>query len=91
VLAGTARPVRVWLSKADAAGLGVADGDPVTVSTGRGAITLPAQLGDLADGVVWLPMNSPGSTVTRTLGAASGAVVTVARATETRTPEGGAA
>ena len=67
-LAGTARPPVVRLSKATAAGLGVADGDAVTVSTERGAITLPAAVTDMPDGVVWLPTNSPGSTVRRTLG-----------------------
>jgi NADH-quinone oxidoreductase subunit G len=31
----------------------------------------------MADGVVWLPTNSPGSTVRRTLGVTSGGVVSV--------------
>jgi NADH-quinone oxidoreductase subunit G len=31
----------------------------------------------MVDGVVWLPTNSPGSTVNRTLGVTAGAVVTV--------------
>jgi NADH-quinone oxidoreductase subunit G len=47
----------------------------VTVGTDRGAITLPAAITDMPDGVVWLPTNSPGSTVRRALGATSGAVV----------------
>lgn len=76
-LAGTARPAVVRLSKARAAALGVADGDAVTVSTAQGAITLPAAVTDVADDVVWLPTNSPGSTVRRTLGVTPGAVVTV--------------
>ncbi|GAA0816142.1 NADH-quinone oxidoreductase subunit G [Spirilliplanes yamanashiensis] len=75
VLMGTARPPVVRLGKAAAADLGVVDGDLVTVSTGRGAITLPAALTDLPAGVVWLPTNSPGSTVRRTLGVSGGAVV----------------
>ncbi len=33
----------------------------------------------MADGVVWLPTNSPGSTVNRMLAAKSGDVVTVSR------------
>ncbi len=74
-LAGTARPPVVRLSKARAAELGVSDGDPVTVGTERGAITLPALITELPDQVVWLPTNSPGSTVRRTLGPAL--VVTV--------------
>ncbi|GAA4692927.1 NADH-quinone oxidoreductase subunit G [Phytohabitans rumicis] len=74
-LGGTARPPVVRLSKAAAEALGVADGDPVTVGTDRGAITLGAAVTDMPDGVVWLPTNSPGSTVRRALGATSGAVV----------------
>lgn len=75
VLAGTARPSVVRLSKARAQELGVGDGDDVTVSSDRGSITLPAMLTDMPDEVVWLPTNSPGSTVRRTLGPAT--VVTV--------------
>ena len=58
----------------------MAEGDPVTVGTDRGAITLPAALTDLPDGVVWLPTNSPGSTVHRALGVTAGAVVRVSSA-----------
>jgi NADH-quinone oxidoreductase subunit G len=43
----------------------------------RGAITLPARLAPMPDGVVWLPGNSPGSTVRPTLGAGAGAVVEI--------------
>jgi NADH-quinone oxidoreductase subunit G len=74
-LAGTARIPVARISPATAADLGVADGDPVTVATDRGAITLPAALTDLPDGVVWLPTNSPGCTVRRALGATAGAIV----------------
>jgi len=77
-LGGTARPAVVRLPKALAASLGVAEGDPVTVSTDRGGVTLPAAVTDLPDGVVWLPSNSPGSTVRRSLAAAAGSVVRVA-------------
>ncbi|HZM84071.1 MAG TPA: NADH-quinone oxidoreductase subunit G [Candidatus Limnocylindrales bacterium] len=68
VLAGTARPSVIRLSKGRAAALGVADGDQVTVSTERGSISLPVLLTEMPDEVVWLPTNSPGSTVRRTLG-----------------------
>lgn len=74
-LAGTARPPVVRLGKGTAEALGVADGDPVTVGTDRGAVTLPAAITEMPDGVVWLPTNSPGSTVRRSLGATSGTVV----------------
>jgi NADH-quinone oxidoreductase subunit G len=75
VLAGTARPPLARIGKDLAESLGVADGDPVTVSTDRGGITLPAAITDLPPQVVWLPTNSPGSTVRRSLGVTAGAVV----------------
>ncbi|RKR89739.1 NADH dehydrogenase subunit G [Micromonospora pisi] len=74
-LGGTARPPVVRLGKAAAEALGVTDGDAVTVGTDRGALTLPLEITDMPDGVVWLPTNSPGSTVRRGLGVTSGAIV----------------
>ena len=59
-LAGTARPPVARLSAATAAEIGVADGDLVTVSTERGAITLPLAVTEMPDRVVWLPLNSAG-------------------------------
>jgi NADH-quinone oxidoreductase subunit G len=38
-------------------------------------ITLPAAITDLPPQTVWLPTNTPGSTVRRSLGVTSGAVV----------------
>jgi NADH-quinone oxidoreductase subunit G len=81
VLGGTARPPVARISRADAATLKVVDGDAVTVGTDRGAITLPAAITDLPDGVVWLPTNSPGSTVHRHLGVTGGAVVRLSAGT----------
>jgi NADH-quinone oxidoreductase subunit G len=78
-LAGTARPAEARLSPAWAAGIGVTDGDTVTVSTGRGSISLPCAVTDMADGVVWLPLNSPGSAVHHSLGVTAGAVVRIER------------
>jgi NADH-quinone oxidoreductase subunit G len=76
VLAGTARPSLARIGKDLAEALGVADGDTVTVSTDRGGITLPAAItDDLPAQVVWLPTNSPGSTLRRSLGVTAGAVV----------------
>ncbi|NIH85835.1 NADH-quinone oxidoreductase subunit G [Amycolatopsis granulosa] len=72
-LAGTARAVVARVSARTAARLG----DEVTVSTGRGAITLPVEIADLPDDVVWLPGNSDGSRVRKTLGAGHGAVVNI--------------
>jgi NADH-quinone oxidoreductase subunit G len=76
-LAGTARPAVVRIGKDTAEALGVGEGDPVTVGTERGAITLPVALTEMPAGIVWLPTNSPGATVRRTLGVTSGAVVTI--------------
>ncbi|MCR3719959.1 MULTISPECIES: NADH-quinone oxidoreductase subunit G [Prauserella salsuginis group] len=73
-LAGTARRVVARMSQATADGLG----DHVTVSTDRGSVTLPVEVTDLPDGVVWLPGNSPGSKLRATLGAGHGAVVDIA-------------
>ncbi|MDT5042069.1 MAG: NADH-quinone oxidoreductase subunit [Actinoplanes sp.] len=78
VLAGTARLPQVRIGKAVAESLGVADGDVVTVSTDRGGVTLPVAITDLPPQVVWLPTNSPGSTLRRSLGVTSGAVVRLA-------------
>ncbi|WP_433793036.1 NADH-quinone oxidoreductase subunit G [Actinoplanes sp. CA-252034] len=77
VLAGTARPPVARIGKDLAESLGLADGDLVTVGTERGSITLPAAITDLPPRVVWLPTNSPGSTVRRSLGVTAGAVVTL--------------
>ncbi len=76
-LAGTARRPVARLSAATAAEIGAADGESVTISTDRGMITLPAQVTDMDDRVVWLPMNSPGSALHRTLGVTIGAVVSI--------------
>jgi NADH-quinone oxidoreductase subunit G len=84
-LAGTQRAALARLSAATAGRLGVADGDPVTVATDHGAVSLPVEVTDMPDGVVWLPGNSGPSTVRRHLGAGHGAVVTIRRATTEET------
>jgi NADH-quinone oxidoreductase subunit G len=76
-LAGTARTPVVRLSAGTADAIGAADGDQVTVSTARGEITLPLNITEMPDRVVWLPLNSPGSAVHRTLGVTAGAVVRI--------------
>ena len=76
-LAGTARTPVVRLSAGTADAVGAADGDQVTVSTARGDITLPLTITEMPDHVVWLPLNSPGSAVHRTLGVTAGAVVQI--------------
>jgi NADH-quinone oxidoreductase subunit G len=76
-LAGTARRAVARLSPATAAEIGVSDGDPVTVGSGHGDITLPLEITDMPDRVVWLPLNSPGSTVAATLRVSVGAEVDI--------------
>ncbi|AKS35241.1 NADH-quinone oxidoreductase subunit G [Mycolicibacterium goodii] len=76
-LAGTAVRAVARMSAATAADIGTRDGAPVTVSTERGAITLPLAVTDMPDRVVWLPMNSPGSAVHQRLGVTAGAVVSI--------------
>ncbi len=78
-LAGTAHPALARMSMATAAGIGAADGDMVSVSSGRGTISLPLSIGVMPDAVVWLPLNSPGSNVHRELAVTTGAVVRIER------------
>ncbi|HEY6496450.1 MAG TPA: NADH-quinone oxidoreductase subunit G [Trebonia sp.] len=79
-LAGTARPVVARVSAATAAAVGLADGDKVAVATTAGSITVPLEVTDMTDGVVWLPTNSSGSAVRADLGAGHGSRVTLRRA-----------
>ena len=79
-LAGTARETAARLSAATAAAAGVGDGDKVTVATTAGSVTVPAEIVPMADGVVWLPTNSPGSAIRAGLGAGHGSRVTLRRA-----------
>ncbi|MCP2263714.1 NADH-quinone oxidoreductase subunit G [Promicromonospora thailandica] len=80
-LAGTAKQPVARLSPATAEGFGVADGGRVAVSTSRGRVEVPvAVTAGMVDGVVWLPLNSVGSRVHATLGAAAGDLVDVSAA-----------
>ena len=76
-LAGTARAAVARMSAATAAEAGTADGGKVTVATGHGAITVPVEIADMPDRVVWLPANSAGSAVRRALGAGHGTLVSL--------------
>ena len=62
--------------------LSLASGQEVTVATATGSITLPAVVGGVSDGTVWLPECSAGSTVHQTLGAGHGSQVTLTHAAE---------
>jgi NADH-quinone oxidoreductase subunit G len=78
-LAGTARRPVVRLSAGTAAGIGAGDGEVVSVSSGRGAVSLPLVITEMPDGVAWLPLNSPGSAVHEQLAVTIGAVVQIER------------
>ncbi|WP_405164864.1 NADH-quinone oxidoreductase subunit G [Nocardia sp. NBC_01499] len=76
-LAATARTPVARLSARTATEIGAATGDSVTVSTDRGSIRLPLLITDLPDRVVWLPLNSPGSAVHRSLAVTAGSIVRI--------------
>jgi NADH-quinone oxidoreductase subunit G len=80
-LAGTAPRARALLSAKTASTIGLAEGDTVRVSAGQGtgAITVPVTIRDMADYVIWLPTNSPGSMVRQALGVDAGAVVSLTK------------
>jgi NADH-quinone oxidoreductase subunit G len=74
-LAGTARAAVAKMSAATAAEAGTTADGKVTVATERGAVTVPVQIADMADRVVWLPANSTGRGLRRELGAGHGTLV----------------
>jgi NADH-quinone oxidoreductase subunit G len=76
-LAGTARTAVARMSAATAAQAGTADGGKVTVSTERGAVTVPVAVTEMPDRVVWLPANSAGRGIRRELAAGHGTLVTL--------------
>jgi NADH-quinone oxidoreductase subunit G len=78
-LAGTARPPVTRCSATTADEIGAASGDLVTVSTDHGSISLPLEITDMPDRVVWLPMNSPGSALYAQLSTTPGGMVRIER------------
>ena len=81
-LAGTARPPVARLSAATAGEIGAAEGDLVAVGTDRGEISLPLAITEMADHVVWLPLNAAGSGVHQQLAATAGSIVSIGRAVQ---------
>ncbi|MPZ00830.1 MAG: NADH-quinone oxidoreductase subunit G [Actinophytocola sp.] len=75
-LAGTARNAVLRMSATTAQRHGVTRGEQATISTDRGALTLPVEFADLLDDVVWAPARSPES-IRTVLGAGHGAAVTL--------------
>ncbi|MQA84921.1 MAG: NADH-quinone oxidoreductase subunit G [Streptosporangiales bacterium] len=74
-LAGTAKGVFARLSPETAREIRAGDSEKITVATDRGAITVPLELTEMPERVVWLPTNSEGCAVRRDLGVDAGAVV----------------
>ncbi|MGA9377152.1 MAG: molybdopterin dinucleotide binding domain-containing protein, partial [Mycobacterium sp.] len=72
-LAGTARPAVARLSATTASEIGCQEGVPVRISTDRGELTLPVEVTEMPDRVVWVPLNSAGS-VHKILGAVGATV-----------------
>ncbi|BDT87669.1 NADH-quinone oxidoreductase subunit G [Nocardia cyriacigeorgica] len=87
-LAGTAHPAVLRLSAATAAEIGAADGEPVTVATEHGALTLPLVITEMPDRVVWVPLHAPGHPVHAALATHPGGVVQLRRAGLTMEVEG---
>jgi NADH-quinone oxidoreductase subunit G len=86
-LAGTARAAVARMSAATAAEAGTADGGKVTVATGHGAITVPVEIADMPDRVVWLPANSAACQVRSALRAGHGAIVSISSGEPVRSAE----
>jgi NADH-quinone oxidoreductase subunit G len=70
-LKATARPAVLRASEATLKAFDVDPGELATISTDRGSVTLPSQVADLPDGVVWAPANS-GVSLRAALGAGFG-------------------
>jgi NADH-quinone oxidoreductase subunit G len=80
-LAGTRKPTVARLSAATAKEAGVAAGETLVVSTEQGTISLPVEIVEMPDRVVWLPTFSPGCHVHETLGVTSGGIVSIRNGT----------
>ncbi|MFA7323907.1 MAG: NADH-quinone oxidoreductase subunit G [Candidatus Nanopelagicales bacterium] len=74
-LAATARPVAALISANSAQQLG--SPDTITVGGPGGSVTVPVTVGDVLDGVVFLPMHSAECSIYRDLGARIGSAVDV--------------
>jgi NADH-quinone oxidoreductase subunit G len=74
-LAATARPTVAKVSAATATRLGLTE--TATLHGPAGMVTLPVEIADVTESVVWVPMNSPGCHIYRDLGARPGDTVRV--------------
>ncbi|GAA2716162.1 MULTISPECIES: NADH-quinone oxidoreductase subunit G [Streptomyces] len=76
-LAATRKPAVARLSAATAAEAGVRDGAQLAVTGPAGTLRLPVQVTPMPDRVVWLPLNSAGTSVASATGAVPGDVVRI--------------
>ena len=76
-LKATGRKPVALVSAGTLSGLGVTEGQPLTLATERGSVDLDVGVADLPDGVVWAPASSGGIRLARDLGASSGSVVRI--------------
>lgn len=74
-LAATARPTVAMVSDVTARRLGLTE--TATLHGPGGTVTLPVEIADVAESVVWVPMNSPGCHIYRDLGARPGDIIPV--------------
>ncbi|WP_066907826.1 NADH-quinone oxidoreductase subunit G [Millisia brevis] len=81
-LGETARPAVLRLSARTAAGIGVRDGESVSVRGPRGYLSLPVEITEMVDAVVWMPLRTGSGSVYADLGARIGDHVDI-RATGT--------
>ncbi|MCL7376397.1 NADH-quinone oxidoreductase subunit G [Streptomyces sp. 35G-GA-8] len=90
-LAGTRHAAVARLSTATAAETGVKNGDELSVTGPSGTVTLPLQVTEMPDRVVWLPLNSTGGGVLADTGSRPGTLVRIGPAepgdTATEAPE----
>ena len=75
-LAATARPTEALMSESTAQSLGVSGAEQIVIVTDGGSLQLPLRIAEVADGTVWVPLNSPGSHALG-IGAAHGSRVRV--------------
>ena len=66
----TARKPVLLVGRATLEALGAVVGDDVTLTGPLGSVRLPIGVADLADGTVWAPASSPGTSVRHLVGPA---------------------